>query len=158
MCSSRRFLVQCAVTYSTRPFLRLPLAYALGFGALVTLLVLSSGPAYAEWMAIGSSEGAGGTTVYVDPDTIQRKGDLVKMWALFDFKTIQNGEDFSYLSYRMQKRFDCARKRSQPRAAAYYSENMENGSVVFHKTGEGEWQPIAPGSVGHVLWDLGCSE
>ena len=36
----RRFPVQCPVTYNARPFLHLPLAYVLGFGVLITLLVL----------------------------------------------------------------------------------------------------------------------
>jgi hypothetical protein len=51
----RRFPVQCSVRYHASPFLTLPLAYVLGFGALITLLVLNSGPAYAEWVAIGYS-------------------------------------------------------------------------------------------------------
>jgi hypothetical protein len=41
----RRFPAHCAVTYDAGPFLKLPLAYFLGFGSLVTVLVLSSGPA-----------------------------------------------------------------------------------------------------------------
>ena len=28
-------------------------------------------------------------TVYADPDTIRRKGELVNMWSLYDFKTEQ---------------------------------------------------------------------
>jgi hypothetical protein len=35
----RRFPVQCVVRYHAGPFLTLPLAYVLGFGALITLLV-----------------------------------------------------------------------------------------------------------------------
>jgi membrane associated rhomboid family serine protease len=50
---------------SPTPFLTLPLAYVLGFWALITLLVLNNGPAYAEWVAIGYSESLGGYTVYV---------------------------------------------------------------------------------------------
>ena len=38
---------------------------------LIALLVLSSGPAYAEWVAIGSADD--GMTAYVDPDTIRGK-------------------------------------------------------------------------------------
>jgi hypothetical protein len=34
--------------FSIRPLRHLPLTYLLGFGSLITLLVLSSGPAYAE--------------------------------------------------------------------------------------------------------------
>jgi hypothetical protein len=52
---------------------------------LLMLLIVSSGPAYAEWVSIGSTDD--GTTAYADPDTIRRKEEIVKMWILFDFKT-----------------------------------------------------------------------
>ena len=85
----RRVSVECAVRYHAGPFLTLPLA-PFGFRWPDTLLVLNIGPAYAEWVAIGSSESLGGYTVYVDPDTIRRNGDLVKVWALTDYTTIAN--------------------------------------------------------------------
>ena len=82
----RRFPVQCAVTYKL-------LTYFLGFGMLLTLLV-SSGPACAEWMSLGTSDS--GTTVYADLATMRREGDLVKMLVLFDFKTKQTKADVSF--------------------------------------------------------------
>jgi hypothetical protein len=51
----RRSPVHCAVTYHAGHFLTLPLTYVLSFGAMITLLVLDSGPAYAEWVAIGTT-------------------------------------------------------------------------------------------------------
>lgn len=38
--------------FAIRPYCRLPLIYCLGFWALITLLVLSSEPAYAEWVLV----------------------------------------------------------------------------------------------------------
>ena len=38
---------------------------------------------------VASSQSQGGYSVYVDPATIRRQGDLVKVWSLFDYKTIQ---------------------------------------------------------------------
>ena len=74
------FPVQCSVTYHAGPFLKLLLAYLLGLGSLITLLVLSSGPAYAEWVAIEKQyQSPGRQTVYVDPDTIRREGHRVTM-------------------------------------------------------------------------------
>jgi hypothetical protein len=49
----RRFPVQCAVTYNAGPFHKLPLAYFSGFWLLITLLVLSSSLAFAEWVKHG---------------------------------------------------------------------------------------------------------
>ncbi len=53
---------------------------------LITLLVLSHGPAYAEWVVVENNYLLPGKqTVYVDPDTIRREGNLVTMWQLTDF-------------------------------------------------------------------------
>ena len=86
-----RFSVPCSVAYNTGPFLNRALAYYSGFGSLTTLLLLSGGPAYAEWLWF--NEDKPGMTIYVNPDTIRRKGDLVKMWALYDFETAEHVAD-----------------------------------------------------------------
>ena len=55
---------------------------------VIILLVLSSSPAYAEWIKVSDSDEAG-KTVYVDPATIRRDSNLVKMWQFYDYKTVQ---------------------------------------------------------------------
>ncbi len=53
---------------------------------LITLLVLSCGPVYVEWVTVGNNYLLPGRqTVYVDPDTIRREGNLVTLWQLTDF-------------------------------------------------------------------------
>jgi hypothetical protein len=153
----RRFFVQCAVRYHAGLFHTLPLAYVVNFGALITLLVLNTGPAYAEWMAIGSSESLGGYTVYVDPDTIHRNGDLVKLWALTDYKTIQTVADRSFLSSKAQNEFDCADESQRELAVTWFSGNMGNGNGVWTNFDETTWRTVAPGSVGQGVWDFACA-
>ena len=152
----RHFPGQCSVKYHTGPFLTLPLAYVLGFGALITLLGLNNGPAYAEWVAIGYSESLGGYTVYVDPDTIRRKGDLVKVWALTDYTTLQTVADSSFLSSKAQNEFDCAEERQRELAVTWFSGNMGNGNGVWNNSDETKWSPVAPGSVGQGVWKFAC--
>jgi hypothetical protein len=144
--------------FSIRPLHRLPLAYFSGLASLITLLVLSSGPAYAEWVLIGPVYSDGGYDVNIDPGTIRRKGDLVKMWILYDYKTIQTVENSSYLSSRVQKQFDCAEERARSLAIEWFSGNMGNGNAVWSNYDEGKWQPVAPGSVGHGLWIVACNK
>lgn len=55
----RRFPVHCSVTYHADPFLKQSLAYFFGFWSLITLLLLSSVPAYAEWVPVGDNDQAG---------------------------------------------------------------------------------------------------
>jgi hypothetical protein len=153
----RRFPVQCSVRYHAGPFLTLPLAYFLGFGSLITLLLLSSGPAYAEWVSIGANNQRG-RTVYTDPDTIRLKGDVVTMWSLNDYKTIQTMGSTSYLSYKVQTEYDCAEERIRKLASTFFSGNMGSGDVVYSISKEGKWQLVEPGSLGQSEWEVACDK
>ena len=124
---------------------------------LFALLMLSSGPAYAEWVAVGGNEEAG-VTVYADPGTIRRKGNLVKVWHLNDFKTVQIVKDNSYLSIKAQHQYDCTGDRERILALTKFSGNMGSGKVVYKDANEGKWRPVAPGSVSHDLGELACSK
>ena len=54
---------------------------------LITLLVLSHGPVYAEWVSVEKDYLVPGLqTVYVDPATIRREGNLVTRSQLPDIK------------------------------------------------------------------------
>jgi len=118
--------------------------------------MLNSGPAYAEWMSLGSSES--GTTVYADPATMRHEGDLVKMLVLFDFKSKQTKADISYLSAQAQMEYDCAEQRYEGHAVLYFSGNMGNGPLLDRSSGKGRWLRISPGSLDHDLWKLACGK
>lgn len=152
----RRFPLHCAVAYNAGPFLTLPLAYVLGFEALVTLLVLSSSPAYAGWMSVGASDS--GTTVYADSAIIRREGDQVKMSVLFDFKTNQTKSDVSYLSAQAQMEYDCADQQFEGHVVLYFSDNMGRGQLLDRSSGRGKRLRVSPGSLDHDLWKLACGK
>lgn len=136
--------------FHIRLFLTLPLV----FWFLITLLVLRSEPAYAEWVAV--NEVPSGVTAYVNPDTIRRKGDLVKVWALTDYTTIQTVADSSFLSSKAQDEFDCAEERQRELAVTWFSGNMGNDNGVWNNSDETKWRPVAPGSVGQGVWKFAC--
>ena len=127
---------------------------------LITLLILlCSGPAYAEWVAVSVSESLGVHAAYVDRDTIRRTGDLVKMWSLLDFKTLQKTEaGDSLLSLKGQSEYDCTKERARTLAVTLYSGHMGNGDVVFSHSDEENWTPIEPGSVRRILWKVACAK
>ena len=57
---------------------------------LITVLMLSSGPVYAGWVAVEKQyQTPGLQTVYVDPDIIRREGNLVTKVTLVDLKWMQ---------------------------------------------------------------------
>jgi hypothetical protein len=125
---------------------------------LITLLVLSSGPAYAEWVKVGSSESEGGITVYADPDTIRRKVDRVTMWELYDYKTVQIEAGMSISSFKKQSEYDCTEERTRMLSAMDFSGNMGKGNVVSSDSTEDKWEPVEPGSVTRGLWKIACSK
>ena len=153
---SRRFSVQCPVRYNAGPFLKRPLAYFWGFASLITLLVLSSAPACAEWVEVGDT--GPGVTVYVNPDTIRRKGDLVKMWHLLDNKISPKRVPEPYLSMKGQNHYDCAEERTRKLFEMYFSGNMGRGEQLYTNSDETRWEPIVPGSIGQVMWKFACGK
>ena len=124
---------------------------------LFTLLVLSSGPAYAEWVAVGGNEEAG-VTVYADPGTIRRKGNLVKVWHLNDFKTVQIAKGNSYLSIKAQHQYDCTKERERILALMKFSGNMGSGNVVYEDSNERKWRPVAPETTNQALRKIACGK
>ena len=142
------------------PFLKLPLASCLGFGSLITLLVLSSGPAYAEWVAIEKQyQSPGRQTVYVDPDTIRREGHRVTLEQLIDFKTMQGGRSPTrFSSTKIQKEFDCADKRLRVLALTDFWGYMGTGVAAGAAIGGGHWIPVEPESLNHALWKVACNK
>lgn len=70
---------------------------------LITLLA-ASGNAMAEWVNVASYNS---TTLYVDSTTISKKGNMVKMWSLFDLEKSDTLEGQPYKSIKTQNEFDC---------------------------------------------------
>jgi len=124
---------------------------------LFILLFLNSVPAYAEWVAVGGNEEAV-VTVYADPGTIRRAGNLVTVWHLNDFKNVQIVKGTPYLSVKAQHQYDCTADRERILALMKFSGNMGSGRVVYKDSHEGKWKPVAPGSVSHNLGKIACSK
>jgi hypothetical protein len=142
---TRRFPVQCFVTYH------------VGLWLLITVLLLSGGPAaYAEWVKIGTTDD--GMTIYVDPDTIRQKGDLVKMWYLYDYESTQTVADSSYLSTKAQDEFDCAGELHRTLAFTFFSGKMGSGKADYSNSEEHKWEPVAPRSVDQAVWKIACDK
>ena len=124
---------------------------------MITLLLLSSGPAYAEWVKVSESDEAG-KTVYVDPATIRRNSNLVKMWQFYDYKTVQTVGGNRFLTAKEQWEFDCAEERSRVVARKEFSGNMGSGTMVSTNSQVGKWLPVMPDSIGHTVWEAACGK
>jgi surface-adhesin protein E len=124
---------------------------------LIALLILSSGPVYAEWVEIVATDY--GMTVYVDPDTIRHEGDLVKMWELFDFKTTQNIGLGLFMSRKYQSEYDCTKERYRVLTFTQFSGNMGSGKLGYSNSDGSNWDPVvAQENVNQTLWKFACGK
>ena len=152
-----RVLLQPARASNAGSLFTLPQAYLLGFWALITLLVLNGGPVHAEWELV-SGDDASKLTVYIDRGTIERSGDLAKMWQLFDYKTVQTVAGDSLLSFQRYNEYDCSGSRTRMLAYTWFSSNMGRGRIVYKTTEAQPWASLVPRSIDQTLWKVACGK
>jgi len=156
-----RLPVQCSVSYYGGLSFKLPLAYSLGFWLLITFLVLSRGPVYAEWVALEKQyQSPGQQTVYIESDTIRREGNLVTMVVLVDWKWAQgNGRGaHRFLSTMTHKQFDCVGKRLRLLAYTEFLRHMGTGRRNDGYVDKDTWLPVKPDSINQALWEVTCGK
>ena len=152
---SGRFPEPCA--HKAGLFPKQPRGYRWGFWLLFTVLVLSSTPVYAEWV-LTSGDDEAGLAVYVDPDTIRRKGNLAKMWQLYDYKTVQTVAGDSLLSMKRFNEYDCTDARTRTLGYTWFSGNMGSGNVVYSTPEVQPWEPVVPRTINRTLWKVACDK
>jgi hypothetical protein len=129
------------------------------FWSLITLLFLSSVPAYAEWVVVEKDYLLPGLqTVYIDPDSIRREGNLVTMWQLIDFKWMQGSArgPTRFLSTKTQKQFDCADRLVRLLAFSEFSRRMGTGIRTDGHVDKDNWLPVKAESISYALWEVAC--
>ena len=152
----RRVLAPCSVSSNKGAILTRPPLYLLGVSFLITFLLLNAWSAHAEWELVSGNDSAG-LAVYVDRETIRRQGNLVKMWQLHDYKTVQTVAGDSLLSIQRHNEYNCEDPRTRMLAYTWFSSNMGRGRVVYKTSEEQQWERIIPRSIDQTLWKVACS-
>jgi hypothetical protein len=155
--SYRRFPVSRVLARTVCLFSKRSLTHLLSVCLLLAFPVLSGGPAYAEWV-LTSGDDEVGLKVYVDPESIRRKGNLAKMWQLYDYKTVQTVAGDSLLSIKRYNEFDCVDARTRMLAYTWFSGNMATGKVVYSTPDEQQWEPVVPRTINRALWKVACDK
>ena len=164
---SHRVSRASSVTCKAGSLFTLRVTYFPGFWSLITILFLSSVPAYAEWVAVEKDYLSPGLqTVYVDPDTIRREGNLVTLWQLVDFKWMQGNQGMGRLGFgphrffstKTHKQFDCAEKRLRLLAFTEFSQHMGTGISADGYVDKDNWLPVEPESISQALWEVACGK
>jgi hypothetical protein len=121
---------------------------------ILILVTVASGSAMAEWVPVGGNDRF---TLYSDPTTISKSGNMVKMLRLTDFKTVQGNTGEHYMSTKRQDEYDCVRERRRIIFVAAHSKKMGEGYVVIRVINKlDDWKPISPGSQGEAVWEFAC--
>jgi len=116
------------------------------------LLAVVSSSATAEWVEVSKSETV---TVYADPATIRKAGDMVKMWTLSDYKT---PDDVQNMSRVYQHEYDCKEGQIRLLYMALHSGNMGGGAADVVLSYPTDWTPVPPGSTNDVLLKFACAQ
>jgi hypothetical protein len=112
--------------------------------------------AWAGWVEIGSNESG---TFYVDPPSMQRTGDIVKMWYLIDFKTIQvDNSTRPFLSTKDQSEYDCKEVRARTIYYNNYSGPMGRGKITFTLKDPLKWRQPETGTIASTLLKIACGK
>jgi hypothetical protein len=118
------------------------------------LLGIVSSTAAAEWVEVDRTDT---TTVYGDPTSVRRAGDMVKMWEITDFATAKKWIDGKlYMSTRERSEYDCKEERWRTLHISLFSGHMSYGEVVFSVSSPGDWKPVAPDTIAETYWKLVC--
>jgi hypothetical protein len=125
---------------------------------LFLVALLAPTLAQAEWVRL-VSVGEGEVTVYVDPASITREGNVVGVSTLFDYATVRTLSGAPFQSATMQDEIDCAGKQSRTLAVTSHSEPMAGGHIVSTATGGYvPWTPIDPQGIFSAIFKFVCKE
>jgi len=128
---------------------------------LCIILAFITGPVYADWVMVEKPYPVRELqTLYVDPATIHREGNLVTIWQLTDFRWMQGGPRATprFLSTTTRKQFECTDKRLRLLAYTEFSHRMAAGIASNGYVDKDIWLPVEPDSINHALWEIVCGQ
>lgn len=129
-------------------------SYALA----VSMLVLGVAPAaFADWIKMGGNDSV---DAYMDLDLLQKKGEYVLSWRLYDYRDPQktpSGKTFRSAATLVATR--CVDRTEAMLSFMQYTEAMGKGGVVASREiphAERQVSKITPGSIGEALNKVAC--
>ncbi len=122
---------------------------------LMLLLAVVSSGAVAEWINVSTDES--GSSIYADPATIQKVGNRVKMWVLFDYRKATLDAGDRIMSIRKHEEYDCKETQVRLLYISKHSGRFTEGKMVYlNDIPNNEWVPVAPGGILEDLWKYAC--
>jgi len=152
---------QCSDIDNVRLSIKLLPASFLVCWLLCLLLVFNNSPASADWVAVEKPYPVRELqTLYIDPATMRREGNLVEVWQLTDYRWMQGGPRSSlrFLSTTTRKQFECMDKRLRLLGYTEYSRRMAAGNASNGYVDKDRWLQVEPDSINEALWEILCRQ
>jgi hypothetical protein len=126
---------------------------------IVATLSLSLAPRTVEaqrgWVAIGKT--SAGNSVFVDPRTVKRTGDLVAANVRVVFTEPVKGAKGTFASYRTSATFNCTKKSLAAKENVYYADAKSTRVIDRSVNKLPGFGPALGGSLGAVALEYLCS-
>lgn len=117
--------------------------------ALLACLAVS--PAWAKWVWV--AQNIRGTTIYIDPDTMDTTGQYRKAWELHNFKSLTPE---GVHSMRIRKEYDCKEEKQKMHYYYAYASPMAEGTASGKVEGGSDWTPVSGNPGAKVLFRFVC--
>lgn len=119
-------------------------------------MAAASNSVLADWNRVSGNDKV---TAYADNSTIRKKGNLVKIWSLFDFKNENTMSDGgSYLSVMRETEFNCKDHVQHMLSYSIHSGNMGKGRVLDKGGDPQDWKPVSQSAIATAMMGFACSK
>ncbi len=98
-----------------------------------------------------ATEGADGTTFYIDRDSIKKDGNLLRVWELQDLK--EKGP-LDEKSRRILVEYDCKNERRRVMSFSFHADQMGAGLTLKSDQTPGKWNLMVPNTTGSVVFQV----
>lgn len=119
---------------------------------LIIFVMMLTGSAWAEWKYLAQNADF---SVYIDPETIRKDGQLRRIWILHDAIKV---DQYGAKSRRLRHEYDCKNERYRFLTYTLHSELLAQGNVILLRTPENDpWTDIAPNTAIEDILKLVCA-
>jgi hypothetical protein len=117
---------------------------------LIAVMLLAATPAWAQWVRYDKNNIA---TFYYDSASVQRDGQLRRVWEIVDLNERGTRGD---MSSRVLWEYDCKGERHRILSASMHSERMAGGRTLYVDDSPIQWSDIRPGTPNETMRKIVC--
>lgn len=100
--------------------------------------------------------GADGDSFYANPSTKTRKGNIVRIWELTDYKKSTVFDGKTIYSDQAYWQYDCTERTRQYLAANGFTGQMGTGDLIGSHSRAGEKSFVPPKTIANAMLNFAC--